>query len=75
MSARVNDPTRCPATVGVKVTVIVQFEAGVVAWSVTKQLLLATAKSPLAVTDVIVRAAVPVFVTVSASGEVATPTG
>lgn len=73
LSVRVSAPTRDPTTVGVKVTVIVQFEAGVVAWSGTVQLLLATAKSPLAVTAVIVSAAVPVFVTVRTSGALVAP--
>jgi len=43
LSVRVNDPTRSPATVGVKVTVTVQLELGVVACSVPRQLSLATA--------------------------------
>jgi hypothetical protein len=55
------------------VTEIVQFEFGVVTWSGTVQLLLCTAKSPLAVTDVIASAAVPVFVTVRTCGTLATP--
>lgn len=52
-----------------------QLEAGVVAWRVPRQLSVATAKSPLAVTAVMVSAAVPVFVTVRGRGAVVTPTG
>jgi hypothetical protein len=64
LSVRVSEPTLCPAAVGVKVTPMVQFDGGVVAWSGTVQLLLCTAKLPLAVTAEMVKAAVPVFDTV-----------
>lgn len=74
LSVRVSDPTLEPAMVGVKVTVIVQLELGVVAWSPAVQLLLATAKSPVTATLVKVRAAVPVFVTARVRGELVTPT-
>jgi hypothetical protein len=76
LSVRVSDPTLCPPTLGVKVTAIVQFDGGVVAWSGVVQVLpvAATAKLPLATALVMVRAAVPVFVTVRISGELVTPT-
>lgn len=74
MSVRVSEPTLCPADVGVKVTPMVQFDAGVVAWRATVQLLLCTAKLPLATTVVMVKAAVPVFETVRIIGALATPT-
>jgi hypothetical protein len=69
LSVRVSDPTLNPATLGVKVTLIVQFEGGVVAWSGAVQLLLCTAKSLLATTLEMFRAAVPVLVTVRTRGE------
>lgn len=75
LSVRVSDPTLGPPTFGVKVTPIVQFEGGVVAWSgAVVQLLLAIAKLPLATAEDMVNAAVPVFVTVSTRGALVTPT-
>lgn len=64
LSVRVNEPTLCPATLGVNVTLTVQFEAGVVACSGTVQVLLCTAKLPLATMLEMFNAAVPVFETV-----------
>jgi hypothetical protein len=51
-----------------------QVEGGVVACSPLAQLLVGTAKSPLAVALVMVKAAVPVFVMVIVWGGLATPT-
>jgi hypothetical protein len=74
LSVRVSDPTLDPAMVGVKVTAMVQFELGVVAWSPAVQLLLCTAKSPVIAALVKVRGAVPVLVTVRVRGALVTPT-
>jgi hypothetical protein len=51
-----------------------QVEGGVVACSPLAQLLVGTAKSPVATADVMVRADVPVFVIVIVWGALATPT-
>jgi hypothetical protein len=69
LSVRVRESTLGPDTVGVKVTPISQFDAGVVAWRGTAQPLVWTAKPPLAIALVIFNAAVPVFVTVRNWGE------
>jgi hypothetical protein len=74
LSVRASDPTLVPTTLGVKVTLIVQFEGGVVAWSATVQLLFCTAKSLLTTTLEMLRAAVPVFVTVRGRGVLVAPT-
>jgi hypothetical protein len=75
LSVKASDPTLDPTTLGAKVTLIVQFEGGVVAWSAAVQLLFCTAKSLLATTFEMVKAAVPVFVTVRGRGVLVTPTG
>ncbi len=75
LSVRVSDPTLDPGTGGVKVTLIVQFEGGVVTWSAAVQVLLDTAKSLLLSTKLdMFRGAVPVFVTVRIIGALVTPT-
>ena len=51
-----------------------QVEGGVVACSPLAQLLVSTAKSPVAVALMMVKAAVPVFVMVIVWGGLATPT-
>lgn len=74
LSVKVKDPTLAPAATGVNVTPIVQFEGGVVAWSGSTQVLLTTAKSPVATGVVMFKAAVPVLVTVRSCGALVTPT-
>ena len=76
LSVSVSEPTLGPATVGVKVTAIVQFEGGVVTWSGAVQVLplAAIANSPLATALVMVSGPVPVLVTVRVRGGLATPT-
>jgi len=69
LSVRVSESTLAPDKVGVKVTPISQFDAGVVAWRGTAQPLVWTAKAPLVIALVIFNAAVPVFVTVRNRGE------
>jgi hypothetical protein len=69
LSVRVSESTLEPGEVGVKVTPISQFDAGVVAWRGTAQPLVWTAKAPLAIALVIFNAPVPVFVTVRNRGE------
>jgi hypothetical protein len=75
LSVIVSAPTLAPARGGgVKVTVIVHFEGGEVTWSGAVQVLVPTAKSPLAVTPMTLSGAVPVFVTRILCGLLATPT-
>jgi hypothetical protein len=75
LSVIVSAPTLAPGREGgVKVTVIVQFEGGEVTSSGAVQVLVPTAKSPLAVTLVMINGAVPVFVTRILCGLPATPT-
>src|SRR5207249_8693686 len=78
LSATDSVPVRAPKAVGVKVTLMVQFaRAAKVAWLVGQALapVLVAAKSPEAANELIVKAAVPVFVSVTVIGALVVASG